>query len=101
MFFKRLHKNQTCSRWLLSAYPSTKSQYRVVAKLGPGRSSMLLIFTALLAEWTLRFLRLGTEVTGHRRVSAVDDVDGKARAASNDGQGNKDAATRKRIVGSE
>ena len=46
----------TCSRWLLSAYPLTNSQYRVVDRLGPGRSSMLFSFPASVAAWTFSLL---------------------------------------------
>lgn len=35
----------TCIAWLLSAYPLTKSQYTVVARLGPDKSSMVLYFS--------------------------------------------------------
>lgn len=85
-----IYTNKTCSRWLLSAYPLTKSQYRVVAKLGPGRSSMLFSLPTSLADWTLRCLRLGAMVAGRH-------LDGEALEVSTEGQAGA-ATTRENIV---
>lgn len=61
----------TCSKWLLLAYPLTKSQYRVVAKPGPGSSSMLFSFRAsVVVAWTLRF-RLPSRTAVARRTTTA------------------------------
>lgn len=61
----------TCSRWLLSAYPLTNSQYRVVDRLGPGRSSMLFSFPAAVAAWTFSLLPPCRSSGSVRRQSAA------------------------------
>lgn len=81
----------------MSAYPLTKNQYRVVAKLGPGRSSMLFSFLASVADWTFRFLRVAVEEKARVRSSEPGSTDAKARAPTAAGRGVKAAATREHI----
>ncbi|MEQ2166993.1 hypothetical protein GOODEAATRI_034248, partial [Goodea atripinnis] len=68
----RLFVFGTCSKWPLSAYPWTNSQYRVLDQLGPGRSATLFSFPSCsLAAWTFRFLLVQTaaEAPGRSALS--------------------------------
>lgn len=84
----------------MDAYPLTKHQYRVVAKLGPDRSSMLFSFLASVVDWTFRFLRVAVEEKARRRSPEPGSTDAKAPAPITAGRGVKAATTREHIFGS-
>lgn len=73
---------QTCSKWLLSAYPLTNSQYRVVEKLGPGRSSMLFSFTASAVGCRFSVFLLSSAAEDQDRSSTPGRTDSSVRPRS-------------------
>lgn len=73
---------QTCSKWLLSAYPLTNNQYRVVEKLGPGRSSMPFSFPASAVGSKFRFFLLSSAAEDQDRSSTPGRTDSNVRAKS-------------------
>lgn len=82
-----LRVRPTCSKWLLSAYPLTNNQYRVVDKLGPGRSSIVFSFPPSVAAWTFRFLLAlfrrsrPARAAGRAREQSAESRRGRAAAA--------------------
>ncbi|XP_015249191.1 PREDICTED: NACHT, LRR and PYD domains-containing protein 12-like [Cyprinodon variegatus] len=77
-----LPKISNLSKWPLSAYPLTNSQYRVVDQLGPGRSAAVFSFpSCLLAAGTFRFLLLQTaeEASGRSALSVRVESAGRRR----------------------